>query len=167
MEWAIDHALGSKYIDHWVVSTDDKHIAEVAISHGYPYFLERPAYLAEDNAPTEGVMAHALYTLRGYDYAVLLQPTSPLRESQDIDACIEIAVNKHGIDGYTGCVSYHDHRRNGAVYVCHIEHFLKMLSFDASHHYQMPEERSLDIDHPWQFGKQWDHTRPGFPRDLA
>ena len=167
VEWAIDHAMGSKHIDHWVLSTDDSSIGASALKHGNHHLLERPPYLAEDKSPTEGVMAHALYSMPGYDYAVLLQPTSPLRLPEDIDNCIEIAVNKHGENGLTGCVSYLEHRRNGAVYVCHAEHFLQMLSFDAAHHYQMPEERSLDIDHPWQFGKQWDHLRPGFPRDLA
>ena len=167
VDWAIEHAKGSKYIDRWVVSTEDAQIGTFAIKHGQHHLLDRPAYLADDVATSESVMVHALYSLPGYDYAVLLQPTSPLREAQDIDACIEIAVNRHGEEGRTGCVSYRDTRRNGAVYVCNVEHFLKMLSFDAAHHYEMPLDRSLDIDHPWQFGREWDHLKPGFPRELA
>ena len=149
MEWAIDHAEGSKYLDDWYVSTDDAIIANSANGR----VIHRPAYLAADEAPTEGVLVHALYTLPvKYDYAVIIQPTSPKRLSEDIDRCIEIAVTKHGEHGLTGCVSYVNNSfRNGAVYVCNVEHFLQRLSFDAAHHYDMPAERSLDIDHTWQF----------------
>ena len=146
--WAMEHAEGSKYLDAWVVSTED-----TAISiHAKDHLLKRPAFLAEDKVPTEAVLVHALYTLPGYDYAVVLQPTSPLRTVEDIDRCIEIAVEKHGYGGATGCVSYNPMgKRNGAVYVAHVEHFLQMLSFDAAHHYEMPMERSLDIDYVWDF----------------
>ena len=148
IQWAINHARGSKYLDHWVVSTEDAAIAMYAKDH----WLKRPDYLAEDKVPTEAVVVHALYALPMYDFAVVLQPTSPLRLPEDIDNCIEIAVNKHGEHGYTGCVSYvNGSFRNGAVYVCNVQHFLQMLSFDAAHHYDMPPERSLDIDHAWQF----------------
>lgn len=148
IQWAIEHAEGSKYLDAYVVSTED---AAIAI-HAGKHFLERPAFLSEDKVPTEAVLVHALYAMPAYDYAVVLQPTSPLRTPEDIDRCIEIAITKHGENGYTGCVSYvNGSFRNGAVYVCNVEHFLQMLSFDAAHHYEMPAERSLDIDHLWQF----------------
>jgi N-acylneuraminate cytidylyltransferase len=148
IQWAIEHAKGSKYLDHWVVSTEDAAISKYAGDN----LLWRPEHLAEDKVPTEAVIVHALYSLPGFDYAVLLQPTSPLRTAWDIDTCIEIAVTKHGEHGYTGCVSYvNGSFRNGAVYVCNVIHFLQFLSFDAAHHYDMPPERSLDIDHLWQF----------------
>ena len=142
----MEHAEASKYLDKWVVSTEDDAIAIYAKDH----LLKRPAFLAEDKVPTEAVLVHALYTMPGYDYAVVLQPTSPLRTVEDIDRCIEIAVEQHGASGLTGCVSYNEYgKRNGAVYVCHCEHFLQHLSFDAAHHYVMPNGRSLDINYPW------------------
>ena len=146
--WALEHAKSSKYIDRIVVSTEDEAIA----AHAGEFVLHRPAFLAEDRVPTEAVVVHALYTLHGYDFCVVLQPTSPLRLPEDIDRCIEIAVKHHGEQGITGCVSYNEHgKRNGAVFVCHVQHFLQHLSFDAAHHYEMPNERSLDIDFPWDF----------------
>ena len=148
IRWAMEHAAGSKHIDHWVVSTED---ADIAL-HAKDHLLRRPAFLAEDKVPTEAVLVHALYSLPGYDFAVLLQPTSPLRTVEDIDKCIEIAVEQHGAQNLTGCVSYSEYgKRNGAVFVCNVEHFLQFLSFDAAHHYTMPNERSLDINDPWDF----------------
>jgi N-acylneuraminate cytidylyltransferase len=146
--WAIEHAQGCRYIDRVVVSTDDAAIAR----HAGPLHLPRPAYLAGDRVPTEAVMVHALYACPGFDFAVLLQPTSPLRMIEDIDRCLEIAVRQHGQMSITGCVSYNEYgKRNGAVYVCHVEHFLQHLSFDAAHHYAMPNDRSLDINYEWDF----------------
>lgn len=148
IQWAIEHAKGSKYIDHWVVSTEDAAISK----HAGDNLLWRPDYLAGDKVPTEAVIVHALYALPGYDYAVVLQPTSPLRSVEDIERCIEIAVEQDGSSGLTGCVSYNEFgKRNGAVYVCNVQHFMQFLSFDAANHYQMPNERSLDIDYPWDF----------------
>ena len=146
--WTLEHAAASKYLDAYLVSTEDDAIA----AHANGKVLPRPAFLAEDKVPTEAVLVHALYALPGYDYAVLLQPTSPLRSVEDIDRCIEIAVQQDGASGLTGCVSYNEYgKRNGAVYVCNVQHFMQFLSFDAAHHYEMPNERSLDIDHSWQF----------------
>jgi len=156
VQWAIEHAEASKYIDKTIVSTEDENIARIAGA----YAFHRPAYLAEDRVPTEAVMVHALYAMPGYDYAVLLQPTSPLRLPEDIDRCIEIAVGQHNAKHLTGCVSYNEWgKRNGAVFVCNVEHFLQFLSFDAAHHYEMPNDRSLDINYAWDFHENPDRQR--------
>lgn len=148
IEWAIEHAAGAQYIDRWVVSTDDKAIA----AHAGEHLLQRPDFLATDRASSESALVHALYALPGYDFAILLQPTSPERLISDIERCIETAVKMDGYANLHGCVSYNDMgKRNGAVYVVNVRHFLATLSLDAAHHYIMPVSRSLDIDYPWQF----------------
>lgn len=148
IQWAMEHAEASKHIDRYVVSTDAPEIAD----HAGKHLLERPDYLATDRASSESALVHALYALPGYDYAVILQPTSPERLPEDIDRCIEIAVEQEGMSGLHGCVSYSAWgRRNGAVYVANVKHFLATLSLDAAHHYEMPNERSLDIDYTWDF----------------
>lgn len=54
----------------------------------------RPAELAEDTTPTLPVVLHAVKSLEShgeyYDAVCLLQPTNPLRRSEDIDASIEL-----------------------------------------------------------------------------
>lgn len=148
IQWAMEHAQGCQYIDRTVVSTDDN---AIALDAG-KYLLRRPAFLATDRATSESVLVHALYACTGYDYAVLLQPTSPDRLPMDIERCIEIAVKMDGNTNLHGCVAYNEHgKRNGAVYVVNVEHFLSTLSLDAAHHYIMPMSRSRDIDYPWDF----------------
>ena len=61
----------------------------------------RPAALAADNAPSLGVVQHALRWVEAqgerYDAVCLLQPTSPFREPEEIDACIALLVES-GVD---------------------------------------------------------------------
>lgn len=149
--WAVKHAKACKYIDHTVVSSDLPQQFHGG-PNSDPEWLPRPAYLAGDRTPMEAVINHVLYACGGYDYGVLLQPTSPLRTVQDIERCIEIAVTQNGVGGLTGCISYSPYgKRNGAVYVFNVLHFMEFLSLDAAHHYEMSMKSSLDIDHSWQF----------------
>ena len=149
--WTIKQAKACKYIDHIVITSDLPQQCHDGPSAN-PEWIPRPAFLAGDKTPMEAVITHVLYRTGGYDYAVLLQPTSPLRSATDINRCIEIAVTQDGKDGLTGCVSYNPYgKRNGAVYVMKVLHFMEFLSLDAAHHYEMPMERSLDIDYPHQF----------------
>ncbi len=91
--WTIEAALGSASLNNVVVSTDDAEIREVARNHGAEV-LERPAALASDTATSLEVLLHTLRTLASqgehYDLVVLLQPTSPLRSSADIDRAIDL-----------------------------------------------------------------------------
>lgn len=87
--WSIDAAAGSRYIDRCIVSTDDAEIAEVARRHAGDVPFMRPAEHARDESTTLDVALHAIDTLPGYDLVVILQPTSPLRTTADIDKTIE------------------------------------------------------------------------------
>lgn len=90
--WSIEHAQKSKYIDRFVVSTEDKEIREIASKYGAEV-LQRPAVLATDAADTLPVLAHAVQEIP-CDTLVLLQPTSPIRSDGLIDSCIEDFQNK-------------------------------------------------------------------------
>jgi CMP-N,N'-diacetyllegionaminic acid synthase len=90
INWTIHIALKSKFIDEWVVSTDSQEIADIAKAAGMPVPFLRPAALATDTTPTIDVVEHVLEYFRAkaapsFDYLVLLEPTSPLREDDDID----------------------------------------------------------------------------------
>jgi len=95
--WTIEQAKKSGYIDRLIVSTDDEEIAKVAGSFGAEVPFLRPKELADSKAKTVDVLCHALsyFRERGmkYDYLVLLETTSPLREVEDIDRCIEILID--------------------------------------------------------------------------
>lgn len=92
--WTIEAALRSKYIDRVLVSTDDNEIAKVAEEFCVPVPYMRDSEYATDDAAATLPVLEALENLPGYDQVVLLQPTSPLRETSDIDAAIEL-FDKH------------------------------------------------------------------------
>ena len=74
-----------------VCSTDDPAIADAAREWGAEVPFLRPARLATDEARTMDVVSHALDTLGGaFDAVVLLQPTSPLTEAEDILGAIRL-----------------------------------------------------------------------------
>lgn len=95
--WTIEQALASKYLDRVVVSTEDEEIAEISKKYGAEVPFLRPKELARDESTTIDVILHTLNWFENagekYDYLALLEPTSPLREKNDIDKCIELLIN--------------------------------------------------------------------------
>lgn len=91
--WTIDAAFGAKLLDAVVVSTDDQQIASVAKQFGAEVPFLRPPELAGDTASSIDVVLHAIDALkesgRDFDIVVLLEPTSPLREPDDIRAALD------------------------------------------------------------------------------
>lgn len=85
-------ALKSKYLRALYVSSEDEEILQVARHFG-AQTIERPMELASDHASTSVVMKHFLQCRQKQhkmpDYLMCLQPTSPLRDVEDIDRCIE------------------------------------------------------------------------------
>lgn len=91
--YSIEAGLKSKYIDMVLVSTDSEEIARISKEYGAEVPFLRPKEFAQDTSPTSDVINHALSVVNAdgqFDSLVLLQPTSPLRTSQDIDEAIEL-----------------------------------------------------------------------------
>lgn len=93
LAYTADAVKESKKLTRTIVSTDDERIAECAKSLGLEVPFMRPASLAADEAPMLPVLQHALEAMRANGFAtdivVLLQPTSPLRRAEHIDAAID------------------------------------------------------------------------------
>jgi len=101
ISWTIEAALTSKYIDKVMVSTDSLEIAKIANQYGELAPFIRPAFLSTDTALSIDVIRHVCeYSKEQYakefDYISLLEPTSPLRETSDIDNAIFILNTKNG-----------------------------------------------------------------------
>ncbi len=90
--WTIEAARASARIDRAVFSSDDGEIIRVARQHGADVPFVREARLADDRAPMQDVVLDALARCPGYEWVVLLQPTSPLRTAADIDGAIDRCV---------------------------------------------------------------------------
>jgi len=86
--WTIEAALAAACVDQVVVSTEDPEIAEVAKAAGAEVPFLRPSELAADATPGIAPVLHALEQLPQVSDVLLLQPTSPLRVSADINAIV-------------------------------------------------------------------------------
>jgi CMP-N,N'-diacetyllegionaminic acid synthase len=93
LAYTADAVTQSKRLTRTIVSTDDEGIAECASTLGLEVPFMRPASLATDEAPMLPVLLHAIDTMQtqGFhaDIVVLLQPTSPLRRGEHIDAAVD------------------------------------------------------------------------------
>ena len=98
ISYSIEQSLKSEYIDRTIVSTEDKEISEISKKYDAEV-IERPKELATDEATTLVVLQHVLSVLKEDDYnpdvVVLLQPTSPLRETSQIDESIRKLINNN------------------------------------------------------------------------
>lgn len=94
--WTIQEAGKSKYLDRFILSSEDREIIRVAKTWGCEVPFVRPVELAGDDTPGIEPVIHAINNIgRHYDYVVLLQPTSPLRTAGDIDCCIQFCIRKN------------------------------------------------------------------------
>lgn len=101
LAWTVDEAISAECIDRVVLSSDDHEIMDAARAAGCDVPFCRPAHLASDVATSIDVVLHALDQLPEYEYVVLLQPTSPLRIAEDIDAAFELMLEREA----PSCVS--------------------------------------------------------------
>ncbi len=91
--YTIEAAKRSGLLTRCIVSTDDEEIAAIARQTGADAPFLRPAALATERSTSLEAVNHALDWLTNeagerYDAAMILQPTSPFRTAEDIDACI-------------------------------------------------------------------------------
>ena len=113
--WSIERALQSHYVDTVVVTTDSPDIADVALGCGAEVPFLRPAKLASDTASSVDTVLHALDYYRdtlekNFDYVVLLEPTSPLREAGDIDRMLDkLLANADDFDAIVSVGEVHEH----------------------------------------------------------
>lgn len=90
----VESARSSQLIDRVIVSTDDEKIlAEAKRANADTPFI-RPKELALDHTPSVDVIIHAINAIPNqYDYFILLQVTSPLRDVNDINQSLQLCDN--------------------------------------------------------------------------
>ena len=99
LAWTVEAARAASELTRIVVSTDDD---EIAAEAGVEV-LRRPAELAADDTPMLDVVRHAVSEL-GPDVVVLLQPTSPLRRAEHVDAAVRLLLES-GADAVVSVVA--------------------------------------------------------------
>lgn len=145
VEWTIRAAMTCGALDRVAVTSDDNAVNEIAFDWSADV-LERPAHLATDEASSYDVVRWAL-KLSGYEdftHVMLLQPTSPLRTADDIDAFFWER-------GRSSCYSIAEGAEvaNGAIYMAPVGRWRnRSFNFDkvTVMGWPMPVARSIDVD---------------------
>jgi CMP-N,N'-diacetyllegionaminic acid synthase len=96
--YTIEAARMSRSLSRTIVSTDDEEVAAIAKGVGADVPFLRPPHLALDHTPMIDVLVDALATLDRQeeyrpDVVVLLQPTSPFRREDHIDAAVDLLIS--------------------------------------------------------------------------
>lgn len=100
--WTVQAAKASTVLTRVLLSSEDSEIIEAARLAGCEVPFVRPEELAADSTPGIEPVLHALDALgEEFDLVVLLQPTSPLRTAEDIDAAVGLLLES----GASTCVS--------------------------------------------------------------
>ncbi len=109
--YTIESAKKSGIFDDIIVSTDSQLYADLAMQYGASVPFLRPEYLSTDTATTNEVIEYTINKLeelnKQYDYLMILQPTSPLRQVEDIIKATGLLFEKNA---------------NSIISVCEMEH---------------------------------------------
>jgi CMP-N,N'-diacetyllegionaminic acid synthase len=97
--WSIEASLACKAISRTVVSTDSGEIAAIAERFNADVPFIRPSGLAADHSTSADAALHALDALlekenQEFDAVVLLEPTSPLRATGDLQGVANLLIEK-------------------------------------------------------------------------
>lgn len=132
LAWPITASNGSKYIDSTILSTDSNNYANIGKTYGASTPFIRPSSLANDTSPSSEAVIHAIEFLQKtndiYDYIILLEPTSPLTQSSDIDLAIESLLNQNK---YTSLVSVSEVVSTHPSYCYVIEHDMQIKPYQS------------------------------------
>jgi CMP-N-acetylneuraminic acid synthetase len=171
--WTCESAHASGLLSAVYINTDSPEIAAIAGECDVACPQLRPATLAGDSARTHDAVTWLMRLLaaRGetYDAVMILQPTSPLRNAEDIRGalalfeenapCAVVSVTPVAPADWLGRIHADGRferevgestlfRLNGAIYVYHWEDYLTGRTPRKTLAYTMPPERSVDIDTP-------------------
>lgn len=90
--WTIEAAHNATCLDRIILSSDCETIIHTAQTYGCEVPFVRAAKLAQDETPMMDVVFDAIHRCPGYEWTVLLQVTSPLRQAEDIDNAIRYCI---------------------------------------------------------------------------
>ena len=173
ISWTINLALKIPNVHDVIVSTDNVDIKNISIDYGASVPFNRPKHLANDNISAVDVAKHASNKLKFNGNVLLLQPTSPLRNMNDIKKGLIFIKNNNAVIS----VYKHPHNSNlltyskpgerfipinknkdiyipnGAIFLADSNWLMNKKNFynDEVAIYEMPFERSIDIDYYHQF----------------
>mgnify|MGYP003136613927 CR=1 FL=1 len=135
LSYTTSQAKKSKYIDTYVVSTDDSDIAEVALGEGVEVHRRESRY-AEDTSTSAESLLNVIEQYEGYDILVEIMATNPLKTVNDIDGVLEKLENTSA-DSVVSVVRIWDHHPSRVKYIEND----RLLDFYP----EIPESRRQDL----------------------
>ena len=97
LQRAVEHALSIKDVTDVYCSTDSSQIADEALKHGALVPWLRPSELAQDTSKEWDSWCHLVKWLNTKEiypsYLVTVPTVSPLRSSEDLNACVDLALS--------------------------------------------------------------------------
>ncbi|WP_027400286.1 acylneuraminate cytidylyltransferase family protein [Anaerovorax odorimutans] len=107
IDYTIEAAVKSKVFNKVVVSTDGEDIADISRKCGAEVPFLRPEKISQDDTKSIDVVEHCIdyYKDRGevFDSVCLLQPTSPLRDYNNIKDAYSLFIEKKAISLISVC----------------------------------------------------------------
>ena len=115
IQYTFDEVKKSKYIDGYVVSTDDLDIMGTCIRNEVQSII-RPKDLAKDTTTSADALIHCVEKQEKYDYVVEIMCTNPLKNIEDIDGVIK-KLNDTNADSVVSVVRIWDHHPSRVKYI--------------------------------------------------
>jgi CMP-N,N'-diacetyllegionaminic acid synthase len=147
--WTINAALESKSVDRIILSTDSPEIQEIGLALGIQVPTLRPKHLSQDSTTTHQVVIHHLNELKSDeeylpDNIIILQPTSPLRTSHDIDMAIEKFESNQNADSLVSYTKLPSSLHPSKLMEEKLDGFLTSFSMDETW-----QSKLETIQRPW------------------
>ena len=100
ISYVLEAAQKSNLLDTIVVNSDDQRVLEIADSYENVVSIKRPTEISGDKAKAIEYVLQTLEYLKvkekkSFDIVVILQPTSPLTLSEDIDGTINLLLQSN------------------------------------------------------------------------
>ena len=101
VEWSIIQSLQSR-INKTVVNSNCPLVKQVCDKYNQVQFIQRPEEFATDLSKNEDALLHTLnYLDDSYNIVINLQPTSPIRDNNLINKCIEKMIDEESDSLFT------------------------------------------------------------------
>ena len=108
LQYTTDEVKKSKYIDSYIVSTDDKDISHVCEEMGVSYFWRNNKNATNTAKSSDALIEVVNQSGVDYNYTVEIMCTNTLKTIEDIDGCIE-RIEETGADSVVSVVRVYDY----------------------------------------------------------
>jgi CMP-N,N'-diacetyllegionaminic acid synthase len=116
LQYTTEEVKKSRYIDRYMVSTDDDDIKKVCNNVDVEYY-NRSAEFAQSTSKSADALIEVINDIEeDFDYIVDVMCTNPLKTVEDIDECIE-KLDSTDADSVVSVVRIWDHHPSRAKYI--------------------------------------------------